>query len=64
MFQSWYLSVDTQLFILAPAIIYPLWKWRKIGHYILGVTTIVATVLPFIITWMNELDPTLLIYTR
>ncbi|XP_014212568.1 nose resistant to fluoxetine protein 6-like [Copidosoma floridanum] len=63
MFQSWYLSVDTQLFILAPAVIYPLWRWRKVGHFILGFVTIFATVLPIVVTYVQRLDPTLLIYT-
>ncbi|KAJ8668277.1 hypothetical protein QAD02_009940 [Eretmocerus hayati] len=63
MFQSWYLSVDTQLFILAPAIVYPLWRWRKIGHIILATVTTIATILPFILTFVQDLDPTLLIYT-
>ncbi|OXU18191.1 hypothetical protein TSAR_005433 [Trichomalopsis sarcophagae] len=63
MFQSWYLSVDTQLFVLAPVIVYPLWKWRRVGHYLLGSVTIIATILPFIITLVQNLDPTLLIYT-
>ncbi|KAL1399318.1 hypothetical protein pipiens_008305 [Culex pipiens pipiens] len=26
---TWYLSVDMQLYILAPALIYPLWRWGK-----------------------------------
>lgn len=63
MFQSWYLSVDTQLFVLAPAIIYPLWKWRRVGHYLLAGVTIIATILPSVITLVQNLDPTLLIYT-
>ncbi|XP_011495252.1 PREDICTED: nose resistant to fluoxetine protein 6-like [Ceratosolen solmsi marchali] len=63
MFQSWYLSVDTQLFVLAPAIIYPLWRWRKLGHVILATVTIISTILPFIMTLVQDLDPTLLIYT-
>lgn len=62
MFQSWYLSVDTQLFILAPVIIYPLWKWRKLGEYILGLATIIAVTVPFLVTLVKQLDPTLMIY--
>ena len=62
MFQSWYLSVDTQLFVLAPAVVYPLWKWRKVGEYILGSVTAVSLFIPFIVTLSDNLDPTLLIY--
>ncbi|XP_055370763.1 uncharacterized protein LOC129605190 [Condylostylus longicornis] len=28
---SWYLCVDTQLYILSPLILWPLWKWGKIA---------------------------------
>ncbi|XP_055914238.1 nose resistant to fluoxetine protein 6-like [Eupeodes corollae] len=27
--QSWYLAIDTQLYVLAPLILLPLWKWGK-----------------------------------
>ncbi|XP_039962162.1 nose resistant to fluoxetine protein 6 [Bactrocera neohumeralis] len=27
--QSWYLAVDTQLYVLSPLILIPLWKWGK-----------------------------------
>ncbi|XP_011298798.1 nose resistant to fluoxetine protein 6 [Fopius arisanus] len=62
MFQSWYLSVDTQLFILAPAIIYPLWKWRKIGELLLGAATFISLAVPFGVTLFDRLDPTLMAY--
>ncbi|KAG4075102.1 hypothetical protein HA402_013497 [Bradysia odoriphaga] len=26
---SWYLAVDTQLFVLSPIIVYPLWRWNR-----------------------------------
>ncbi|XP_034933564.1 nose resistant to fluoxetine protein 6-like [Chelonus insularis] len=64
MFQSWYLSVDTQLFILAPAIIYPLWRWRKVGELILSSATALTVVVPFTVTLVNSLDPTLMIYIK
>ncbi|XP_032678637.1 nose resistant to fluoxetine protein 6-like isoform X2 [Odontomachus brunneus] len=64
MFQSWYLAVDTQLFILAPAIIYPLWRWRKIGKCLLVGATAISIAIPFAITLFNNLDPTLMIYSR
>ncbi|XP_015122529.1 nose resistant to fluoxetine protein 6 [Diachasma alloeum] len=62
MFQSWYLSVDTQLFILAPAIIYPLWRWRKSGELILAGVTALSIAVPFTVTLVNRLDPTLMAY--
>ncbi|RZC33146.1 nose resistant to fluoxetine protein 6-like [Asbolus verrucosus] len=62
MFQSWYLATDYHLFIIAPFIIYPLWKWHKIGKITLGVGILISVVTPFIITVKDKLDPTLMIY--
>lgn len=64
MFQSWYLATDTQLFVLAPLILYPLWKWRKIGVTILGATTIITIVIPFLLTYVGKLDPTFLAFAE
>ncbi|XP_055616401.1 nose resistant to fluoxetine protein 6-like [Toxorhynchites rutilus septentrionalis] len=33
---SWYLSVDMQLFLLSPFIVYPLWKWGRKVLIIVG----------------------------
>ncbi|KAL7029378.1 hypothetical protein ACKWTF_006213 [Chironomus riparius] len=62
MFQSWYLAADTQLFILAPLIIYPLWKCRRIGLYITGILASICTFIPFYITYTQSLDPTFMIW--
>lgn len=64
MFQSWYLSTDTQLFILAPLILYPLWRWRKLGMGILGAATVVTTLIPFVVTLVKKMDPTFLIFAE
>lgn len=61
MFQSWYLATDTQLFILAPLILYPLWKYRKAGPILLGYVCIFTTMIPFLVTYIQKLDPTFLI---
>ncbi|CAG9858450.1 unnamed protein product [Phyllotreta striolata] len=62
MFQSWYLAVDYHLFILAPIIIYPLWKRPKLGETMLLLCTIASVVLPFWITLKEKLDPTVMAY--
>lgn len=64
MFQSWYLSADTQLFILAPLILYPLWKWRKAGIGFLGLITVATTLIPFMVTYMKKVDPTFLVFAE
>lgn len=64
MFQSWYLSADTQLFILAPLLLYPLWRWRKAGVAFLGLATGVTTLIPFIVTYVQNIDPTFLVFAE
>ncbi|XP_012279978.1 nose resistant to fluoxetine protein 6 [Orussus abietinus] len=63
MFQSWYLAADTQLFILAPLVVYPLWRWRKWGEHILATVISVSFLTPFIDTLVNARDPTMMAYT-
>ncbi|XP_017489344.1 PREDICTED: nose resistant to fluoxetine protein 6-like, partial [Rhagoletis zephyria] len=63
MFQSWYLSVDTQLFFIAPIFIYLLFKMRKYGLRLLIAAVVCTTVIPFVVTFVRHLDPTLLVYS-
>ncbi|XP_067639934.1 nose resistant to fluoxetine protein 6-like isoform X2 [Eurosta solidaginis] len=62
MFQSWYLSVDTQLFFIAPIFIYFLYKVRKYGKPLLIVAVVCTISIPFVVTFVRNLDPTLLVY--
>nr|XP_021182728.2 nose resistant to fluoxetine protein 6 [Helicoverpa armigera] len=64
MFQSWYLSVDTQLFFIAPIFIYSLWRWRIFGPVLLSVAILISLVVPAFITYQDKLDPTLLFYAK
>lgn len=64
MFQSWYLAVDTQFFVLAPLIIYPLWKWSSIGEIVLLVVSLISIAIPFAVTYVNHLDPVLMMYSK
>ncbi|XP_013161803.1 PREDICTED: nose resistant to fluoxetine protein 6-like [Papilio xuthus] len=64
MFQSWYLSVDTQLFFVAPIFIYSLWRWRRIGSVFLALATFISLAIPSYITYRDQLDPTLLFYAK
>lgn len=62
MFQSWYLSVDTQLFFFAPIAILFLHKSRKLGFQFLLIVLAITIAIPFTITYVNKLDPTLMVY--
>lgn len=64
MFQSWYLAADTQLFILAPLVLYPMWKYRKFGFVLITTLTFVSIVIPLFITYANDYDPSLLPYAE
>uniref|UniRef100_A0A6P7FIG0 Uncharacterized protein LOC114328256 n=1 Tax=Diabrotica virgifera virgifera TaxID=50390 RepID=A0A6P7FIG0_DIAVI len=62
MFQSWYLAVDYHLFIVAPFVIYVLWKKPKIGIAVLVLCTVVSVLVPFTITYVDSLDPTVMAF--
>jgi peptidoglycan/LPS O-acetylase OafA/YrhL len=64
MFQSWYLATDTQLFILAPLVLYPLWKWQAFGIFLLTMMTSISVIIPFVVTYVNKLDPTFLMFAE
>ncbi|XP_022828881.1 nose resistant to fluoxetine protein 6-like [Spodoptera litura] len=64
MFQSWYLSVDTQLFFIAPIFIYSLWRWRKFGPILTSIALFISLIVPAVITYRDNLDPTLLFYAK
>lgn len=58
------LIADTQLFILAPLMIYPLWKCKKTGLHILAIAAAASVIVPFYITYTQKLDPTFIAWPR
>ncbi|KAJ8894635.1 hypothetical protein PR048_007299 [Dryococelus australis] len=46
MLQSWYLSADMHLFLLAPLIIYPMWRWPICGKILLAACLCAAVAIP------------------
>ena len=40
MTHSWYLAIDMQYFIISPVIIWVMWKFPKIGHFLTGFLTL------------------------
>ncbi|XP_044737962.1 nose resistant to fluoxetine protein 6-like [Chrysoperla carnea] len=53
--QTWYLSVDMQLYILSPLILIPIGKWPKITPYLFGILAVVFTIIPTIVAWHYEI---------
>ncbi|XP_047118230.1 O-acyltransferase like protein-like [Schistocerca piceifrons] len=44
--QSWYLSADTQLFVAAPLLVWPLHWWRRAGAALLAALLLLSVLLP------------------
>uniref|UniRef100_A0A182M972 Acyltransferase 3 domain-containing protein n=1 Tax=Anopheles culicifacies TaxID=139723 RepID=A0A182M972_9DIPT len=64
MFQSWYLATDTQLFVLAPLLLYPMWRYgHRVALWLLGTVTGISILVPFFVTYIRQLDPTFMIFT-
>ncbi|XP_001237269.4 nose resistant to fluoxetine protein 6 [Anopheles gambiae] len=64
MFQSWYLATDTQLFLLAPVLLYPMWRYgHRVALLLVGCATGVSIAVPFFITYVRRLDPTFMVFT-
>ncbi|CAG2058139.1 unnamed protein product [Timema podura] len=54
MLQSWYLSADIHLFLLAPVLVYPLWRCRKIGILLTVIALIISIILPAATIYFNK----------
>ncbi|XP_052900794.1 nose resistant to fluoxetine protein 6-like [Anopheles moucheti] len=63
MFQSWYLATDTQLFVLAPLLLYPMWRYgHRVALLLIGSLTGLSILVPFTVTYVRQLDPTFMIF--
>ena len=58
--ETWYLAVDMQLFLVAPLIIYPLWRWKKAGLILLSGFTLATLAANFAVYLVYNLPPTLM----
>ncbi|XP_063232956.1 nose resistant to fluoxetine protein 6-like isoform X2 [Bacillus rossius redtenbacheri] len=63
MTQSWYLTVDMQLYWASPVLLYPLWRWRRMGLVALGCCLAVSVMVPLAITASNHLPGAMLYAT-
>lgn len=60
MIDTWYLAVDTQLFLIAPFIIYILWRWKKSGLVVLAILVLASIATNFFFIFTYNLSPTLI----
>jgi hypothetical protein len=51
-------------FLLAPLIVYPLWRWPRAGKALLITAAVLSVVVPFTVTLMGGLDAVLLLFMR
>ncbi|XP_052868606.1 nose resistant to fluoxetine protein 6 isoform X1 [Anopheles cruzii] len=52
---SWYLSVDMQLYLIAPFLVYPLWRWGRRILLLLGALLLTSMVTVFVLFLMHNL---------
>ncbi|CAB3360031.1 Hypothetical predicted protein [Cloeon dipterum] len=57
MVQTWYLAMDFQLCLLAPLIVYPLWRWPNVGKFIFISVTLLSVSIPFITIYCARAVP-------
>ena len=55
--ETWYLAVDMQLFIISSLIIYPLWRWKRVGLTLLALATLGSLAADVIIYAIFDLAP-------
>ncbi|KAG0710143.1 Nose resistant to fluoxetine protein 6 [Chionoecetes opilio] len=60
--QVWYVAVDTQLYLVAPIIILPLFFREAIGKAWLFLVTVASAVIPAAIIYVNDYPPTNFLY--
>ncbi|XP_012280074.1 nose resistant to fluoxetine protein 6 [Orussus abietinus] len=58
MLQSWYLSADMQLFLAAPFLVYPLWRWRFFGKLLSAFLMVLSVLSQFLTVYLYELPGT------
>ncbi|XP_044728392.1 nose resistant to fluoxetine protein 6-like [Chrysoperla carnea] len=55
MIHTWYLSVDMQLYVLSPLILYPMWRWKKFAHTVIPILLLVLHISTFLIVYSKNL---------
>jgi len=58
--ETWYLACDMQMFIVSPLIVWPLWRWQRVG-LVWVLMNIVAFTSGLIATYTtNDVPPTMI----
>ncbi|XP_065155200.1 nose resistant to fluoxetine protein 6-like [Atheta coriaria] len=59
--QSWYLSVDTQLFLLSPLVLFPIKRWPRQTLAAVAVAAVASILTGFALAWVHKLNDNLLL---
>ncbi|XP_068083090.1 nose resistant to fluoxetine protein 6 [Anabrus simplex] len=62
--QSWYLAADMQLFLLAPLVLYPLWRWPTAGKLLTAGVLILSVVPPMATIFFKQYPGIYLLSSR
>jgi peptidoglycan/LPS O-acetylase OafA/YrhL len=57
MIQTWYLAADMQLHLLAPLLLYPIWRWPQRAFKLLIIFVVTSTVIPFLYIYITKALP-------
>jgi peptidoglycan/LPS O-acetylase OafA/YrhL len=60
--QSWYLAVDFQCHIVATLLVILVWKHPRYAKVVLAGVLFTSTLISFIQTYVEELNPLILLY--
>ncbi|KAJ8873200.1 hypothetical protein PR048_026833 [Dryococelus australis] len=56
MYQSWYLSVDTQMFVVGLLLVYCVCRWPGWGYSFTTILGAASLLVPFLTTWWQRAD--------
>ncbi|KAF4531441.1 hypothetical protein B566_EDAN004211 [Ephemera danica] len=59
--QTWYLAADWNMFLLAPLLVWSIWRWRHLALHILTGTTLLSTAGVFVYSYVTKAMPSMLI---
>ncbi|XP_071057341.1 nose resistant to fluoxetine protein 6-like [Onthophagus taurus] len=62
--QTWYLTNDFIYYMFSPILIYPLWKWKYMGWFILFIVYLLSIFLNFYVAWVNKYGAGMLVTTN
>ncbi|KAL0271280.1 UNVERIFIED_CONTAM: hypothetical protein PYX00_008420 [Menopon gallinae] len=63
MTHSWYIPCDFHFFVMATCLVILLGKQKKIGVGLLAVLTVLSSIIPAVVTYVNHIQPMIIFYS-